>query len=396
MFVAVLAAAVPARADQAVVVPATANIFGAGHAAPPAAPGGGAGTLPPFVAVSPGGVVTFSPVTGQVGCATGSATNGPDGGHACSSGTDISSVGGIAGIVDRQSAMFLVGVFLTAAEPRDPAPARLDFSTPPGGLGESFLALAPAVGEVFRIGDGLTGTGTGATQQFRAPAGATRLYLGFADGYAFHGRPGYYGDDSGTITAVVHAAGGRLAPPVLGRTADVTAVTGTVLVKAPGGSFVALGPTSQIPIGSILDTTRGGVTLTTAGRRPGTVQTGRFRSGVFALRQAPGERGLTELRLITNRQLCATRARLAGRPATTAAKKALPGRVLNLLRSSVRGRFRTRGRYSAATVRGTSWDTVDRCDGTLTRVHTGVVSVVDFRRRRTIVLRAGQSYLAPA
>ena len=59
-------------------------------------------------------------------------------------------------------------------------------------------------------------------------------------------------------------------------------------------------------------------------------------------------------------------------------------------------RFRTRGRYSAATVRGTIWDTIDRCDGTLTRVRRGVVVVRDFRKRRKITLRAGKSYLARA
>jgi hypothetical protein len=37
---------------------------------------------------------------------------------------------------------------------------------------------------------------------------------------------------------------------------------------------------------------------------------------------------------------------------------------------------------------------VDRCDGTLTRVRRGVVRVTDFRRHKTITLRAGQSYLA--
>ena len=37
------------------------------------------------------------------------------------------------------------------------------------------------------------------------------------------------------------------------------------------------------------------------------------------------------------------------------------------------GRFRTHGRHSQATVRGTRWLTVDRCDGTLTRVTNGAV-----------------------
>jgi hypothetical protein len=37
---------------------------------------------------------------------------------------------------------------------------------------------------------------------------------------------------------------------------------------------------------------------------------------------------------------------------------------------------------------------VDRCDGTLTRVTSGAVSVRDFRRHRTVLVRAGHSYLA--
>jgi hypothetical protein len=38
----------------------------------------------------------------------------------------------------------------------------------------------------------------------------------------------------------------------------------------------------------------------------------------------------------------------------------------------------------------------DRCDGTLTSVRRGTVAVRDFRRRKTIVLTGGKSYLARA
>jgi hypothetical protein len=47
-------------------------------------------------------------------------------------------------------------------------------------------------------------------------------------------------------------------------------------------------------------------------------------------------------------------------------------------------------------VRGTRWDTADRCDGTLTRVRFGTVAVNDFVRHKTVIVRAGQSYLARA
>ena len=60
------------------------------------------------------------------------------------------------------------------------------------------------------------------------------------------------------------------------------------------------------------------------------------------------------------------------------------------------GRFRTRGRYSAGTVRGTIWDTIDRCDGTLTIVHRGTVDVTDFRTRKTVAVHAGHQFLASA
>jgi uncharacterized repeat protein (TIGR01451 family) len=59
-----------------------------------------------------------------------------------------------------------------------------------------------------------------------------------------------------------------------------------------------------------------------------------------------------------------------------------------------KGRFRTKGRYSAGTVRGTYWVTIDRCDGTLTHVYRGVVSVHDLVLKTYVRVHAGQSYLA--
>jgi hypothetical protein len=47
-------------------------------------------------------------------------------------------------------------------------------------------------------------------------------------------------------------------------------------------------------------------------------------------------------------------------------------------------------------VRGTEWVTEVRCDGTLVQVSEGVVVVRDFARRRTVPVRAGQSYFARA
>jgi hypothetical protein len=47
-------------------------------------------------------------------------------------------------------------------------------------------------------------------------------------------------------------------------------------------------------------------------------------------------------------------------------------------------------------VRGTRWLTEDRCGGTLTRVTSGAVAVFDRSRHKTVIVRAGRSYLSRA
>jgi hypothetical protein len=58
------------------------------------------------------------------------------------------------------------------------------------------------------------------------------------------------------------------------------------------------------------------------------------------------------------------------------------------------GRFRTRGRHSVATIRGTKWLVKDTCKNTLTRSIQGTVVVRDLVKRRTVTLKSGQRYLA--
>lgn len=211
---ALAASSVASASTSTLVVPASSNIFGAGHAAPPAPGGDGEGTLPPFVAfpAEAGQTLVFSGIAGGVSCCN-SVLTGPDGGPYASGTTDISSWNGIAGIANDQHTMFLVGVFLADAEPADPAPARLDFGA--ASLGEDFLALAPAIGQVFYVGDGLAGNGTGPTQVFFVPPTATRLYLGFADALEFGdpvSPPGYYGDNIGQLIAVFDILPAQVVP----------------------------------------------------------------------------------------------------------------------------------------------------------------------------------------
>jgi hypothetical protein len=179
----------PRAFNRPEVVPASANLFGAGRDFPPAPGGGGAGDVPPVWPLpANAGVVTVS-ATGTVNCCEGMRPdNGPAGNR--TDPTDVKSFEGIAGLVHRNNAMFLAGLFLGDAEAQDPAPARLDFTKQP-----NFTVLSPLIGQTFYAGDGKGRT-------FRIPRGATRLFLGFVDAFDFVGEPGFYGNNRGQFEVV--------------------------------------------------------------------------------------------------------------------------------------------------------------------------------------------------
>jgi hypothetical protein len=71
--------------------------------------------------------------------------------------------------------------------------------------------------------------------------------------------------------------------------------------------------------------------------------------------------------------------------------------VIRELWGSGHGDFTTKGRYGAASVRGTIWLTQDRCDGTYFRVTKDSVTVVAYAHpRRHRLLLQGHHYLVPA
>lgn len=172
-----------------------ANIFGAGSDTAPGPGGEGGGLVPPSWELPEGiRVVTFPTVTGKVSPMEALVDPGPAGGDQ-QGATDITSYGGISGIVDRRNGMFLVGVFLTDAAPSPPAPRRLDFTRR-----ERFRTLSPQIAQTFFIGDGTD-------RSVRIPPGATRLFLGFADAYSgghfYQGEPGFYDNNGGRLCVAV-------------------------------------------------------------------------------------------------------------------------------------------------------------------------------------------------
>ncbi len=120
---------------------------------------------------------------------------------------------------------------------------------------------------------------------------------------------------------------------------------------------------------------------------------------MFKLSQAGGgaNKGLTTLNVVEGAFPGApTYASCKAKAARATAHAAVSSRILQTLRSRASGRFRTRGRYASATVRGTEWTTTDRCDGTLIAVQLHAVLVQDLVKHITKLVTQGHSYLARA
>ncbi len=213
-------------------------------------------------------------------------------------------------------------------------------------------------------------------------------------------------------TKVTKVAPGSSLRPQLGKTVVAQLISGKVFVLLPAKSrpraasraaqpsraFKPLKGAQVLPVGTVVQATRGRLALTSAASVTQT-QRAEFYSGLFQIRQKVAKRPVTDLLLRSPnfRKVCGARARGArARGAVAFAARKRTRKVVSRLFGNGKGSFRTTGRQSAATVRGTIWLTEERCDGTLTRVTRGVVSVRDFARKKTVSVRAGNSYLARA
>ncbi|MEX2195140.1 MAG: hypothetical protein WD844_07620 [Thermoleophilaceae bacterium] len=213
--------------------------------------------------------------------------------------------------------------------------------------------------------------------------------------------------------------------PQVARTAVVEPVSGAVFVRLPPGAspasygldaksaqttpgtprgFIPLTGTATLPVRTIVNTNDGKIRLKSAAALSGSrTQAANFTFGTFQIIQKRARRPITEMVLKggTFRGCPRTRARRSSGvdadDSQRRRRRTSRSRVRRLWGDG-RGRFRTRGRYSSATVRGTKWIVEDRCGGTLTRLprrpRNSRVDVRDNVRRKTIRLRAGRSYLA--
>jgi hypothetical protein len=208
--------------------------------------------------------------------------------------------------------------------------------------------------------------------------------------------------------------------PLIGAKVNLAPVSGLVLTQTPRGNlaraselarlvegpgFVPLTETRQRPIDSKIDARAGALRLVVASPQRRHTQRVTLAGGVFSLSQIGRglNKGLTTVDLLEGAfpgaptyNSCGVQTPGGALAPTTAQPSSL---VLQTLRARDQdGGFRTRGRYSAATASGIGavWDTIDRCDGTLTIVHRGTVVVSDFGPGKTVAVHAGQRYLAEA
>jgi LCCL domain len=225
-----------------------------------------------------------------------------------------------------------------------------------------------------------------------------------------------YTDDSSVCTAAVHAGritlggGGsvtiEMRPGQSSYTPSARHGVTSLTYGAWYGSFVFLGATGGPPSGSTtgavlvngqpftggtiaygssVDVTNGKLDMSTEAG-PLTVYGGGITSQFKLVRATSKKLAVVELRLIGgNFSGCSKRVLAAG---------AKPKKPIRRLWGKGKGRFRTKGRYSTASVRGTTWLTQDSCEGTRTSVTSGVVSVFDSVKKKTVLVRAGRSYLA--
>lgn len=188
--------------------------------------------------------------------------------------------------------------------------------------------------------------------------------------------------------------------PTAGTNALVAPQAGRVLVQSDDGRFVPMGGPGRIPVGAFVDANQGVVAI--VNRLPdGSSQTAAFAGAKFQLRKTADGTITAVLRGSSFREICGkvTAAADDGAPGrrvpTASAARARSRKVVRSLWASDKGgKYQTYGRNSVATVRGTVWQTVDRCDGTLIRVAEGEVVVHDRRTHKDVVVTAGHSYLA--
>jgi hypothetical protein len=248
-------------------------------------------------------------------------------------------------------------------------------------------------------GESISGTLTGNILDYHSSTGSYKAEgtLTIApNGLSWSGPVHDSNGTSGTYTATRPSGSpvSEAPAPRLAVSGNAAAVSGTVLVRAPGSTtFVPLTAQQQIPFGTVVEATHGRVKVTTAGPHGGT-QIGEYFEGEFVLTQA--RNGLVAATLAGGDFSTCPTARQRSHVARASSTHGSGKHAVRKLWANAHGSFSTKGNYAAGAVQGTEWLTEDLCEGTLIRVTRDRVAVTDLVNHRHIRVKAGRSYLAKA
>jgi hypothetical protein len=172
--------------------------------------------------------------------------------------------------------------------------------------------------------------------------------------------------------------------PTFGQTMNTGLRSGDVFIRPRGeDDFHRLTGIETIPLGSSIDSTDGRMWLQTQ-LEDGTYESIDYYDGRFNADQ--DQTGLITVELEGAKFGSCENRSTRGK----ASKK------LTRLWGNGKGKSRTKGRGGSGTVRGTIWLTEERCNGTFFKVTEGTIKVRDFGRDKSVVLDAGEKYLAEA
>ncbi len=192
-------------------------------------------------------------------------------------------------------------------------------------------------------------------------------------------------------------------PPVAGVTAVVKQISGEVYVKLPSrvpfqaGGFIPLKGVAAVPVGSTVDTRKGEIELDSAANgfaskdKRAKRQSARIKAGMFVIKQQRAKKKVAKKTAI------ATDIGLLSPPGAEAACAKGPAKgIVRSVSMVAKGLFRALGGASTATAKNATFNTTDRCDGTITEVGKGSVALAVKGSKKPVVVRAGGAYLAKA
>jgi hypothetical protein len=192
-------------------------------------------------------------------------------------------------------------------------------------------------------------------------------------------------------------------PLVAGVNAVVRTLSGEVFVKLPArtplqaSGFIPLKGVASVPVGSTVDARKGELEMKSAANgfaasdKRAKQQTARIKAGMFAIKQKRAKKGVAKKASIS------TDIGLLSPPSAEVACQKGPAKgIVRSLSMVAKGYFRALGGASVATARSATFVTTDRCDGTVTEVGKGRVTLAVKGKKKPVVVRAGGAYLAKA